>query len=521
MPRAKRIKKPKHRTEVRSYAFAMDVCGNEAAQFFRVLDVCHGVRNTLVTDQHNNRQAMREDASVKYLTKNDQYKKISQMFRSDPAIREIHSQVLQNIADRIDEGTKRWFDAIKEGRRHVSPPKPIERKRYKSFTYTQYGSAACIKNGRLHLSKLGSFKLFDHRKIRGKKKSVTIKWKDGRWWAIITAEIQAVDLYAPESTWKDKSDVGIDPGLKRVLIDSAGTEYSTPRPLREAQKKLKSAQKKMSRQLEARKAAHEALMVDIKEAGLETVPLKNSPYSERLKKQIRCIAKQHTKVTRARDYAAKKNAAIASDLFCRVAVEEHSIGFMMANRKTARAAADVAIGAQKHALQSKMGARYIAAPNRRTGLGGNSQTCLCGAPVRKKLNERYHQCTECGIEGDRDWISANIVQHTTFGSVHESLTRACGQQVLDKALALLEMRGEDKAMCGETRPGRNRDSVESSVKRTPRVSGKAGQTAGGEPTAVGKTAEHRKGRSHSGSLPSCAKNPAVDPKGLSGSPTVR
>jgi putative transposase len=85
----------------------------------------------------------------------------------EPSCAGIHSQVLQNIAVRVDEGTKRWLEALAEGRHHLRPPGPIAFKRYKSFTYPQYGNGVKICAGKLYLSKLGAFKLFAHRKIKG------------------------------------------------------------------------------------------------------------------------------------------------------------------------------------------------------------------------------------------------------------------------------------------------------------------------------------------------------------------
>jgi hypothetical protein len=60
--------------------------------------------------------------------------------------------------------------------------------------------------------------------------------------------------------------------------------------------------------------------------------------------------------------------------------------------------------------------RYHDASNKREE-GGNSQTCLCGCSVPKKLSERWHSCPECGLQGPRDQISAIICQYETYGSL--------------------------------------------------------------------------------------------------------
>ncbi|MGI5508510.1 hypothetical protein [Streptomyces sp. CA-106131] len=40
-----------------------------------------------------------------------------------------------------------------------------------------------------------------------------------------------------------------------------------------------------------------------------------------------------------------------------------------------------------------------------------SQTCLCGAQVRKSLADRAHTCTSCGLVADRDMVSAALAAH--------------------------------------------------------------------------------------------------------------
>jgi hypothetical protein len=40
-----------------------------------------------------------------------------------------------------------------------------------------------------------------------------------------------------------------------------------------------------------------------------------------------------------------------------------------------------------------------------------SQTCLCGAEVRKTLADRVHRCTSCGLVVDRDMVSAALAAH--------------------------------------------------------------------------------------------------------------
>ena len=40
---------------------------------------------------------------------------------------------------------------------------------------------------------------------------------------------------------------------------------------------------------------------------------------------------------------------------------------------------------------------------------GTSQTCVCGASVRKSLSDREHVCTKCGWIAPRDVVSAQVI----------------------------------------------------------------------------------------------------------------
>src|SRR4029079_17025855 len=102
------------------------------------------------------------------------------------------------------------------------------------------------------------------------------------------------------------------------------------------------------------------------------VPLSQYPRSKRLQKQIRVVAKIHTKIENIRNYHHKKTAAILSDRYNVVAIEEHGVQFMIRNKRLAKAASDRAIGKLKHSIGSALGPRYVPTANRREGIGGHS-----------------------------------------------------------------------------------------------------------------------------------------------------
>jgi len=504
-PRKKRSVAPKHETIVRAFKFAMDVPEAKSGQMFEACATLCEVRNEIAAMLAKQRQVSRDhkaagEPPVPWLTKGDLFKFVSSARKDNQKLDLLHSHLAQNVCVRVLESTERWMEALAEGRKDVRPPRMRDPKKYRSFTFQQYGNGCRIENHRVFLSGFGWFRLHDHRKIRGRPQTITIKFTEGRWWCILTVSIAERDWFGQKPVDDRRPDTGADPGLSSLLTNSHGDVYDPPRALKEQLANLRKVQRAMARKFRAKEAAHEAAKEVAKAAGVKAVPLREVPHSNRLKKQIRKVAKIHTKVDRVRDYHHKKIASVERSRSRRIAVEEHGLQFMIRNRRLARSASDRAIGGLKQCLGSAFGSDYFPTPNQRPGIGGNSQTCLCGASVPKELSERVHHCGVCGLEAPRDVVSANIVQAIAFGTVSEELVAhypAGGQPVVT--------RGETEAASGESRAARKRKRpLEVPLKRavslaTPAT--KNGNTAGAKATAAGKTPRNRKRQTKRPTLP--------------------
>lgn len=497
------------KTTLRAFQFLLDINAEQAKKLRATLDLAFDLRNlqaqTLKQNRIDAREARQLGLKPNYMSAQGLQDLVAKK-HLEPCFLALHSQVRQDISHRISEGQKRWLEAIKAGNNKVKPPDALMRKKFRSICYPQYGTSAHIQQGKLHLSRLGEFRVIGWRKMRGAKKSITLKFKDGRWWAIVMCACQERDVCRPYASVKDLPEMGLDPGLSAVLNDSYGKSYAAPKPLKKAALKLQHLQKDVSRKFEVRKAQHLKALSEARQSGSRAPvadglidSLRAIPYSNRLRASIKKLAKAHTKVERIRLDAARKTARKVEKTASRVAVEEHGLGFMMANRRLAKATADVAIGQQKQILQSALGSgRYFKVGNRRPE-GGNSQTCLCGASVPKELSDRHHNCPECGLQGPRDQVSAIIVQHSAFGSVpdiqNNSQPSTPGLGVLEQAAKLLETRrGEVKARAGESRTCElaAKRALETSVKRPARTQRVIRKTRGADSFASleVKTARH-------------------------------
>jgi len=90
-----------------------------------------------------------------------------------PSLAHVHSQVLQNVAVRIDLAFKAFFRRCKAGE-EPGYPRFKGSGRYDSFTYPQSGFRLTHDN-RVTLSKIGSVKLVYHRSIKGAVKTATVQ----------------------------------------------------------------------------------------------------------------------------------------------------------------------------------------------------------------------------------------------------------------------------------------------------------------------------------------------------------
>ena len=110
-PRAKRVKKPKHRVVTRAFDFPMEVNAKQNDRIWMHIGACWRLRNILVADRIENRaankllkqQGVTED--LHYLSQSDQYADIIEYVSHDTALSKVHSQVRQNVAALQQSGT--------------------------------------------------------------------------------------------------------------------------------------------------------------------------------------------------------------------------------------------------------------------------------------------------------------------------------------------------------------------------------------------------------------------------------
>jgi len=165
--------------------------------------------------------------------------------RNSKELQSIHSQVVQEVADRVYNAFDRFFEGIARFPRHKNP------KKYRSLTYTQSGFRLLANsNNKLYLSKIGYVRIFMHRPLDGKVVRLTVKYEAGEWYAIFIVEkevLEQMDININIDTIPDNRIKAIDLGINNFITLDDGLTIEYPKYLRNTEDKIKVLQKHLSR----------------------------------------------------------------------------------------------------------------------------------------------------------------------------------------------------------------------------------------------------------------------------------
>ncbi len=290
-------------------------------------------------------------------------------------LKQVHSQVLQNVAVRIDLAFKAFFRRCKAGEQ---PGYPRFRgpDRYDSFTFPQSGFSL-THDDRVTLSKIGSVKMVSHRPIKGQVKTCTIRRSStGKWYVSFSVECEPHPLpeIAPQ--------VGIDVGLTTFATLSSAEEIANPRFFRQEEKAVARVQR-----------THSKLA-------------KGTP--ER-RKQRKAVARVHERIAFRRENFTHQASRQIVDRFGVICVEDLHVNRMTHTHCLAKSIQDAAWSAFFSQLSCK--AEEAGRQFMKVNPAYTSQDCSrCHHRQKMPLGERVYQCPCCLLVIDRDLnASKNIL----------------------------------------------------------------------------------------------------------------
>src|SRR5713101_9264660 len=294
----------------------------------------------------------------------------------------VHSQVLQNVAVRLDLAFKAFFRRCKAGE-NPGFPRFRGRDRYDSFTFPQSGFSL-THDDRVTLSKIGSVKMVSHRPMKGKVKTCTVQRSStGKWSVSFSCECE------PERLPEAPSQIGIDVGLKTFASLSNGEEIANPRFFRKEEKALAKVQRK-----------HSQLA-------------KGTPQR---RKHRKVVARVHERIQFRRDNFTHQESRQIVDRFGVICVEDLHVNRMVHNHCLAKSIHDASWTGFFDRLSSK--AEEAGRTCVKVNPAYTSQDCSrCHHRQAMPLGARVYHCPCCLLAIDRDLNAARNIKALGLQSV--------------------------------------------------------------------------------------------------------
>ena len=240
------------------------------------------------------------------------------------------------------------------------------------------------KVGRVHCMEDVSERVGGARVLR-----MTVSKRAGRWYASLTVERDDKPVTKPPQGGA----VGVDLGIKTLATLSDGTVIDNPRCLAASERRLKQAQKALSR--------------------------KTMGSNRRAKARAK-VARLHARVANCRSDAMHKATTWLASTYSDISIEDLNTAGMARNRRLAKAVSDAAFGEFRRQLEYKT-ARTGAALHVVDRWYPSSKTCSKCGRVKAKLSlaERVYTCDGCGLVMDRDLNAA--ININVAGSAPETV----------------------------------------------------------------------------------------------------
>lgn len=335
----------------------------------RMLELCCYVYNETLATRKNAYEQRGESLNY-YATA----KLLPLWKQTKPELKQVYSQVLQNVQIRVDLAFQAFFRRVKQGEKEVGYPRFKGYGWYDSLTYPQYGKGVVLHDRMLCLSKVGDVKVVLHRPIEGTIKTVTIRRTLGKWYACFSVEIEPKFLLVSSEV------VGIDLGLKTFAVLSNGEQLKRQRWMKQDAKDVARLQRKK-----------------------EQLP----KGSKERKKTLQALNHAYQRATNRRTDFAHQESRKLVNRYGLMVFEDLNIQDLQANGNKVinRNLADVAWGQfiQYTIYKAENAGRGVVQVNPR----GTTQGCSgCGKIIPKDLSVRVHDCPHCGLKIDRDLNAA-------------------------------------------------------------------------------------------------------------------
>ncbi|MDI6897103.1 RNA-guided endonuclease InsQ/TnpB family protein, partial [Methanocella conradii] len=163
------------------YKFRLYPTKPQLKKLGRTLELCRYVYNKTLETR---KKAWEEDGRT--LSKYSLNNLLPEWKKEDPELKEVFSQTLQEVQERVDLAFKYFFRRLKNGD-NPGYPRFKGKGWYDSFCYPQMGFK--VHDNSVYLSKIGEVYMVKHREIEGEIKRICVRRKNNKWYACITADV--------------------------------------------------------------------------------------------------------------------------------------------------------------------------------------------------------------------------------------------------------------------------------------------------------------------------------------------
>lgn len=353
------------RKAMKGYKFRL--CPNKEQQtyFQKCFGCCRFLWNNMLADKIAYYEEFQESLDTQPPAYKSEY----------PFLKEVDSLALTSEYRDLNTAFKNFFRDTKVG----YPKFKKKRDNHKSYTtYNQKGSVAIVGKY-VKLPKIGYVKMRQSQPVLGSIKNATISQvPSGKYYISFNIEIWVQELP------KTEKEIGLDLGIKELLITSDKEHFENPKTLYKYEKQLA----KLQRQLAHKKK-----------------------FSNNWYKQKHKIALLHEKIVNIRKDNLHKISHKLVQENQLIVSEDLKISNMIKNHHLAKSIADVSWYELTRQIKYKSdwyGRQYV----KINTYYPSSQTCNCCGfknPITKDLTVRDWTCPQCGTYHDRDENAANNI----------------------------------------------------------------------------------------------------------------
>lgn len=253
------------------------------------------------------------------------------------------------------------------------------------------------QNNKLWIPRLGWVNCAENLRFEGKVMNITVKRIADMWFAVVNIETVPNEALAIS---ENQVIVGVDLGIKSMLITSDGQYFDNPKALKSRLKTLKRQQQSLSRKVKG---------------------------SNNRKKQKVKLSKLHYKISCLRSNAIHQATTKIVNSADIIVIEDLNVKGMVKNHNLALALSDVSFGEIRRQIEYKanwQGKEVVIADR----FFASSKTCSCCGIKNEnlKLSDRTFICVNCGLIIDRDLNAA--MNLASYGSTHRlGGSEACGE----------------------------------------------------------------------------------------------